>query len=116
MFNHKYSIDMKQVIGIETVNHPLFGEIERATTEDGKIWYKGKDVALALGYKSPHVAIKYLNDTLKIEKEYRTGLGYIAHRSYSYIGQEAIKTLLVKRLTLDVKKRVKECISQIDLV
>ena len=107
---------MEHVKSTEIVNHPLFGEIERITTEDGKTWYKGKDVALALGYKSPHVAIKYLKDTLKVEKEYRTGLGYIARRPYTYIGKEAIKTLLVKRLTLDVKNRVKECINQIDLV
>lgn len=107
---------MQNVISIERVNHPLFGEIERAITEDGKVWYKGKDVASALGYKSPHFAIKNLKDTLKVMTEYRTGLGYTARRPLSYIGREGIKALIVKRTALEIKQRFQESLRQIDLI
>ena len=107
---------MNNVISKERVNHPLFGEIDRVITEDGKIWYKGKDVASALGYKTPNTAIKYLKDSLKVMTEYRTGLGYTAQRPYTYIGKEGIKALIIKRTSQDVKKRVQESIRQIELI
>lgn len=107
---------MENVIRVERVWHPLFGDIDRAITKDGKEWYKGKDVATALGYKSPHFTIKSLKDTLMIMTEYRTGLGYIARRPFAYIGKEGIKALIIKRTSLDIKKRIQECASQIDLI
>lgn len=107
---------MNNEISKERVNHPLFGEIERVITKDGKVWYKGKDVATALGYKTPNTAIKFLNDSLKVMTEYRTGLGYTAKRPYTYIGKEGIKALIIKRATQDVKKRMQESIRQIELI
>lgn len=47
---------MDNVISRERVSHPLFGEIDRVVTEDGKVWYKGIEVALALGFKSPQLS------------------------------------------------------------
>lgn len=107
---------MDNVISKEIVTHPLFGMIERIITEDGKYWYKGKDVASALGYKSPNYAIKNLKDTLTVKEEFRTGLGYTAHRPYTYIGKEGIKTLIVKRTMYDVKKRLNEAFHLISLI
>lgn len=107
---------MDNVISKERVTHPLFGEIERIITEDGKYWYKGKAVASALGYKSPNYAIKNLKDTLKVKEEFRTGLGYTAQRPYTYIGNEGIKTLIVKRTMHDVKKRLQEAFRQISII
>lgn len=107
---------MDNVICKERVTHPLFGEIKRVVTEDGKNWYKGKDVASALGYKSPNYAIKNLKDILKVKEDFRTGLGYTAQRPYTYIGKEGIKTLIVKRTICDIKKRVQESLCQITLI
>lgn len=107
---------MNNVISKERVSHPLFGEIDSVITEDGKVWYKGKDVATALGYKTPSTAIKFLKDSLSVMTEYRTGLGYTAKRPYTYIGKEGIKALIIKRATQDVKKRMQESIRQIELI
>lgn len=107
---------MDNVIRKERVIHPLFGEIERIVTEDGKNWYEGKNIASALGYKSPNYAIKNLKDILKVKEEYRTGLGYTAQRPYTYIGKEGVKTLIVKCTICDIKKRVQEALCQIALI
>src|SRR5574344_786192 len=105
---------MDNVISRERVSHPLFGEIDRVVTEDGKVWYKGIEVALALSSKSPP-PFRTLQDVLMVMTDVRSGLGYIVHRPIAYVGHDSIKQLIIKRTSLDLKKRVQECAKQIDL-
>ena len=107
---------MEDNITIVKVNHPLFGEIDSISTDDGKVWYKGKEVALALGYKSYSAVIKNLKDSMKVFVEYQTPLGYTAHRPVLFLGKNAIKALIQKRTAHDIASRIKESVRQIELI
>ena len=107
---------MEENIASVRVNHPLFGEIDSITTDDGKVWYRGRNVASALGYKDTSRALSKLNGVLNVMTDFRMPNGVVFKRPVSYIGKEAITILILRRTTSDINKCWQECIRKIELI
>lgn len=81
---------------IQVFSHPQFGNIGTIETENGKVMFKANDVATALGYSQPKVAIsKLCKGVTVLETPSENQYGTVVLQPTRYISEADIYRLVL---------------------
>lgn len=82
---------------IQVFSHPQFGNIGTIETENGKVMFKANDVAAALGYSQPKVAIsKLCKGVTVLETPSENQYGTVVLQPTRYISEADIYRLVMR--------------------
>lgn len=90
---------------IQVFCHPQFGNISTIQTENGKVLFKANDVAAALGYSQPKVAIcKLCKGVTVLETPSKNQFGAVVMQPTRYITEADIYRLVMRSKLPEAEK------------
>lgn len=90
---------------IQVFSHPQFGNIGTIQTENGKVLFKANDVAAALGYSQPKVAIcKLCKGVTVLETPSKNQFGAVVMQPTRYITEADIYRLVMRSKLPEAEK------------